>query len=1165
MALKILNPAIPLIVRGNILTPGWLLDHPQEGYELITGPAPDFLRKLNTEDWLSRLKTRADAVRARTRQLDIELNEEELRVHLLSTSIPRLAAMWEERRKLLPDTEHPGLASLMDRRQTSEEDLILLLGASVGQFRSAAEVVQEAEREAARAAIATFVSLEAEAWLTRPRRDIYRAVDDRIENFSRCGIALVDDWADQFRLDRRMTLSRALALLSVPERAWQALTKQGYVSTLLGFFSKKITGGVLRGPLARMIIGKSAARVDLTELGTERVPAAAILAQLLGRLPSDVNIDPAAFADGALERRLRSLHSHSLLYRRDTGIDGLYLGFPFLLMRDLRGNTRTRIAPILLWPVRITPEVGNRGHVILGFGRDHGGDRDPDQVILNSAFEGLMGIEGAARWHEVADELLTRASISVADAMDAFGTLAASRGSTLAPLPGKDVEVRPLRPELAPSAVLFHLAFMGQAVVKDLDHLKQRPPEGTALETALRLGGAPPEGHPSVRPKEMDKYFTADSDPSQEQAVMEARSAPGLVVEGPPGTGKSQTIVNMVANSIGRGKSLLVICQKQAALDVVRKRLEREKLGERIVMVTDINRDREPVVRAIREQVQALHMRPTGGAPAWKRERERLAARVEALEGELDRHQVALHRADEHSGLTYRTLLGELMALGTSRPAPLALPSLRSLLSKFQPSEVAALEESCAPLARYWLPAKFENSALSVLKMFSPDQGSLDIFITTFKDFVDAEALRNTTNTESADAFRVDDPVPMRSWLSHHEVKFRSLSKQHCANLARWLPLFRPSGGDAKGASLLADLQDVRARLATLDAAAHGLPASTTLRALQDSEFGQAAALAVSATRPAAGLRKLSPAQWFARRKLRKLLFQMGLPKDATGMANFASAARRESVLRPLRARVEAATRPMFGKVPDVGLPPARLATLAKDLHGLLARALQLLEAIDECPELVELERAAEAGTPEVVAAFLERAGRSLRRFDARIASFAALDGVMPYFVDTWVAARRKAIENEASNTAALGVIVDGLPTLGSYQEFRVRAPRLGEDELAIFRVFRSKEEEIKKLDPNDLDACVRSTIGTEARLSWKLRLEAATPEVLLDTDALERKVDALAKADAAIRICNRDLLTDGIDPAGVGSQREWDEITRLRGPRALRLREFIDKAIDSR
>ena len=65
-----------------------------------------------------------------------------------------------------------------------------------------------------------------------------------------------------------------------------------------------------------------------------------------------------------------------------------------------------------------------------------------------------------------------------------------------------------------------------------------------------------------------------------------------------------------------------------------------------------------------------------------------------------------------------------------------------------------------------------------------------------------------------------------------------------------------------------------------------------------------------------------------------------------------------------------------------------------------LARTLRLVEAIDECPESIELERAAEAGTPEAIAAFLDRAGRSLRRFDVRIASVAALDGLMSYFVE---------------------------------------------------------------------------------------------------------------------------------------------------------------------
>ena len=59
----------------------------------------------------------------------------------------------------------------------------------------------------------------------------------------------------------------------------------------------------------------------------------------------------------------------------------------------------------------------------------------------------------------------------------------------------------------------------------------------------------------------------------------------GVLLHGPPGTGKSQTIVNMVADAIGRQRSLLVVCQKQAALEVVHKRLVAEGLGGRVIMI----------------------------------------------------------------------------------------------------------------------------------------------------------------------------------------------------------------------------------------------------------------------------------------------------------------------------------------------------------------------------------------------------------------------------------------------------------------------------------------------------------------------------------------------------------------------------------------------------
>lgn len=90
LALKLLNPEIPLIQRGEIVTPGWLLEHPLEGYRLISGSVPDLLEQLHTESWLSRLKTRAENVRQRALHQHIELAEEQLRIYLLSTSRARL-------------------------------------------------------------------------------------------------------------------------------------------------------------------------------------------------------------------------------------------------------------------------------------------------------------------------------------------------------------------------------------------------------------------------------------------------------------------------------------------------------------------------------------------------------------------------------------------------------------------------------------------------------------------------------------------------------------------------------------------------------------------------------------------------------------------------------------------------------------------------------------------------------------------------------------------------------------------------------------------------------------------------------------------------------------------------------------------------------------------
>ncbi len=75
-------------------------------------------------------------------------------------------------------------------------------------------------------------------------------------------------------------------------------------------------------------------------------------------------------------------------------------------------------------------------------------------------------------------------------------------------------------------------------------------------------------------------YHVMDADPSQISVIEEVKANRNLVVEGPPGTGKSQTITNLIAELLVKGKSVLFVSEKMAALEVVKNRLERVGIGD---------------------------------------------------------------------------------------------------------------------------------------------------------------------------------------------------------------------------------------------------------------------------------------------------------------------------------------------------------------------------------------------------------------------------------------------------------------------------------------------------------------------------------------------------------------------------------------------------------
>lgn len=130
---------------------------------------------------------------------------------------------------------------------------------------------------------------------------------------------------------------------------------------------------------------------------------------------------------------------------------------------------------------------------------------------------------------------------------------------------------------------------------------------------------------------EADLHLPIPADGSQMRAVVMAERGQSFVLEGPPGTGKSQTITNLLARAIAAGRTVLFVAEKQAALEVVKRRLESVGLAPFALGL----HGRKQSMKAIRHQLrEALEARTGGGddaawAPVETTYRTRLASLVD--------------------------------------------------------------------------------------------------------------------------------------------------------------------------------------------------------------------------------------------------------------------------------------------------------------------------------------------------------------------------------------------------------------------------------------------------------------------------------------------------------------------------------------------------------
>jgi len=177
----------------------------------------------------------------------------------------------------------------------------------------------------------------------------------------------------------------------------------------------------------------------------------------------------------------------------------------------------------------------------------------------------------------------------------------------------------------------------------------------------------------SIEPRELEAqapralplhelYSVVPADATQDAAVAMARSGRSFIIQGPPGTGKSQTITNLIADYAARGKRVLFVCEKRAALDVVFNRLKSVGLDRLSCLIHDSQEDKKSFVMNLKDSYER-----------WTKQDDRLetlhASRdrtLDALARHLDRiaaFETASSRVPEATGANVRTLVRRRAAL----------------------------------------------------------------------------------------------------------------------------------------------------------------------------------------------------------------------------------------------------------------------------------------------------------------------------------------------------------------------------------------------------------------------------------------------------------------------------------------------------------------------
>lgn len=373
-----------------------------------------------------------------------------------------------------------------------------------------------------------------------------------------------------------------------------------------------------------------------------------------------------------LRSALRRIDQTSAQAFADRGVWTLYIGVLMLHWSDPNDPQTVIDSPVLLVPVRLK-RTGTDSTYFLS--------RTEEDVTINP----VLG-------HKLAEEF--GINLPTVDPDDvALAAFKSDMDRSIGGHPTWRVHDR-----MVLGNFTFHKEAMYQDLVENAEQIAghgmvQMLALGPDAPSAEAFDFEPPslEGLDERRPPET-MHSILDSDASQRRCILSAVDGRSFVMDGPPGTGKSQTIANMIAELMAAGKTVLFVSEKAAALDVVRDRLAKQDLRHFLFELHSHAATRKEVAE---ELSKTLENRVKRVANFSEQDGRNLTRKRQ----ELTAFASAMNEIDPELGWSIFAVLGQLGELDRGVKVSLEKHPRWSTLSR---AELFDIREHAATMGRVW-------------------------------------------------------------------------------------------------------------------------------------------------------------------------------------------------------------------------------------------------------------------------------------------------------------------------------------------------------------------------------------------------------------------------------------------------------------------------------